>query len=262
MRASTQVFSLGPWPSRRYGQTFGPSLELAMPVLRNATLLTLAISLVTGLVFGLAPELDLAAANLFWRQGAGFIGQTPTGEMLRSIFYAAPLFLAACAVFGWLLRLVGFKRVWTPSGRATLYLLLSLTLGPGLLVNVVLKEHSHRPRPIQTQDLGGQWEFRPWYRFDGQCQRNCSFVSGEAASAFWTLAPALLTPAPIRALSIAAALTFGVATSALRMAFGGHYLSDTLWAGLFTILIVLGLYRLFWPQKTKESDLRDTGAAL
>ena len=231
-------------------------------MLRNALLIALALSILTGLIFGLAPELDLSVARLFWQEGAGFIGQTPTGEMLRSIFYGAPLCLAALAILAWVLSLVGFKHPWSPSGRAVVFLCLSLALGPGLVVNLVLKDHSHRPRPVQTLEMGGKWEFRPWFRFDGQCARNCSFVSGEAASAFWTLAPALLTPPPVRPLAIVAALSFGAATSALRIAFGGHYLSDTLFAGLFTILIVLGLYRLFWPRKCVESDLRDTDAAL
>ena len=143
-----------------------------------------------------------------------------------------------------------------------LFLSLSLALGPGLLVNVVLKEHSQRPRPVQTLDLGGQWEFRPWYRFDGQCERNCSFVSGEAASAFWTVAPAMLAPPPVRPVAVAGALLFGAATAALRMAFGGHYLSDVLLAGLFTLLIALILYRFLIPPLHKESDLRKTDAAL
>jgi lipid A 4'-phosphatase len=160
------------------------------------------------------------------------------------------------------MRRLGLPQIWLPSGRAVLFLAMSLALGPGLLVNLVLKEHSHRPRPVQTQEMGGKWEFRPWYRFDGQCERNCSFVSGEAASGFWTLAPALLTPPPVRPVAVAVALTFGAATGALRMAFGGHYLSDVLFAGLFTLLIILGLYRFLIGPERKESDLRDTDAAL
>ena len=228
----------------------------------KATSLTLALTVLTGILFGLAPELDLAAARLFWREGAGFIGVSPTGEMLRSIFYEAPFWIGGAFVFAWGLRRLGLPQIWLPSGRAILFLALSLALGPGLFVNLVLKEQSHRPRPVQTQEMGGKWEFRPWYRFDGQCQRNCSFVSGEAASAFWTVAPALLTPPPIRPFAVAAALTFGATTSALRMAFGGHYLSDVLLAGLFTLLITLSLYRFLIRPEGKESDLRDTDAAL
>ena len=218
--------------------------------------------LVAGLVFGLAPELDLMVAQLFWREGAGFIGQTPTGDMLRSIFYAAPFWILGLAACGALLKQMGLKRFWLPSGRAVLFLTLSLALGPGLLVNVILKGHSHRPRPIQTQEMGGKWEFRPWYKFDGACIKNCSFVSGEAASSFWTIAPALLTPPPVQPLAIAAALTFGTATGLLRMAFGGHYLSDVIFAGLFTLLVIFALYRFLIPSPRKESDLRDADAAL
>jgi membrane-associated phospholipid phosphatase len=231
-------------------------------LLARSALLTLALTLATGLVFGLAPELDLAAAQVFWREGAGFIGVTPAGEMLRSIFFAAPFWIAGLVALGWVLRRLNLPYVWLPSGRAIAFLALSLALGPGLLVNVILKDNSHRPRPVQTQELGGTWEFRPWYRFDGQCDRNCSFVSGEAASAFWTVGPALLAPAPVRPVAVAAALAFGTATALLRMAFGGHYLSDTIFAGLFTILIVLGLYRLLLGKKSKESGLRDDHAAL
>ena len=127
----------------------------------------------------------------------------------------------------------------------SVFLLASLALGPGLLVNGVLKENSHRPRPEQTVEFGGPWRFRPYEDFDGECRRNCSFVSGEVAASAWTLAPALLAPPPFRVLAVGAALAFTAATGALRMSFGGHYLSDVLLAALFTFLIVLGLYRWY-----------------
>ena len=75
-------------------------------------------------------------------------------------------------------------------------------------------------------EFGGPWRFRPLETFDGECRRNCSFVSGEVATAAWTLAPALLAPPPFRVLAVGAALGFTAATALLRMSFGGHYLSD------------------------------------
>jgi lipid A 4'-phosphatase len=94
-----------------------------------------------------------------------------------------------------------------------------------------------------------------------QCGRNCSFVSGEASSAFWTLAPALLAPPPVRPLAVGAALVFGSGVAALRMAFGGHYLSDSLISGLLTILLVLGLHRAFFGRVKPAPSLpeRDPG---
>lgn len=238
---------------------------------RRSILAALALLVLTAAVFGLAPELDLASARSFLREGV-FIGINPLGEVLRTIGHQAPFWLLGMGAAAWALRKLGFTRWPAPSSRAMVYLVLTMAIGPGLVVNVALKNNSHRPRPVQTQELGGAWEFRPWYRFDGQCDRNCSFVSGEASSAFWTLAPALLAPAPVRPLAVAAALVFGTAVAALRMAFGGHYLSDSLISALLTIVLVLGFHRLFFgrarrsrPRKDsspQHPDLRRSGAPL
>ncbi len=238
---------------------------------RHAILVALALLILTGALFALAPELDLAAARLFLKNGA-FIGITPLGETLRTLGYQGPFWLLGLAFFGWAARRLGFARIPAPSPRSLVFLVLTLAIGPGLLVNVGLKNHSHRPRPVQTVELGGKWDFRPWYRFDGQCEKNCSVVSGEASSAFWTLGPALLAPPPLRPSAVIAALTFGTSVAALRMAFGGHYLSDSLISGLLTILLVLGFHWWFFGRRGqprantvlsgKDRDLRHTGAPL
>jgi lipid A 4'-phosphatase len=233
-----------------------------MLVQRLGFIIALGLLLLTGLTFWLRPDLDLTAARLFVNASGDFIGATPAGEFLRKAGYIVPFGLFAGTVVGWLARLAGFRHFRLPDGRAVFFLALTLAIGPGLLVNTILKDHSHRPRPVQTEELGGKLAFRPWYRFDGGCLRNCSFVSGEASSAFWTVAPALLTPPSIRAPAVAAALVFGTAVAGLRMAFGGHYLSDSLISALLTILIVLGCHRLLFggrpiPKEAGEGLARD-----
>ena len=49
---------------------------------------------------------------------------------------------------------------WYPSRllawrRPALFLVLVAALGPGLLINVVFKDHYGRPRPREVQELGG-----------------------------------------------------------------------------------------------------------
>jgi lipid A 4'-phosphatase len=196
------------------------------------------------LVFIAWPGLDLKAAALFALGGNRFAGQTPLGEAARRIFNDAPFVLLAGMALLYGLRRWGGVRVWAPNGAGVAFMALSLALGPGLLVNGVLKNHSHRPRPYQVVDFGGDAVFRPFYRTDGACRSNCSFVSGEGSAAFWTLAPALLAPPAWRPVAVAAGLLFGVATSLLRMAFGGHFLSDCIFAALLTWLVILGCWRL------------------
>jgi len=72
--------------------------------------------------------------------------------------------------------------------RELVYLMLTLALGPGLLVNSVLKEHSGRARPVQTVDFGGTQQFSAAWVWADQCRTNCAFVSGHAAVSTWPVA--------------------------------------------------------------------------
>lgn len=211
---------------------------------QSTNCLVIIITLVCMGLFALAPELDLSVARMFFRDG-GFIGaSSAAGDAARRVFWDAPYVVLAGCLAAYALRRMGRIRRG-PDGRAVIFLVATLALGPGLLINGALKEHTGRPRPVFTDQFGGEWAFRPWYDFRGECDTNCSFASGETGASAWTLAPALLAPAPARGYAVAAALALTVATAALRAAFGGHYLSDVTLAALFTFLIVLAGYRWY-----------------
>jgi membrane-associated phospholipid phosphatase len=209
-------------------------------VTRNILIILLLGVIYLFALFALWPRIDLGAASLFYESGR-FVARGPVGDLWRRFFYDAPYFLLVAFVMTAVAKYFG-RVERGPRGRAIAFLLLTLALGPGLLVNGWLKEASHRPRPEQSQEFGGPWAFQPYFSFSGQCRSNCSFVSGEASMAAWTLAPALLAPPPARPYAVAAALLFTLATALLRMAFGGHYLSDVTFAALFTFIIVLALH--------------------
>jgi membrane-associated PAP2 superfamily phosphatase len=140
-------------------------------------------------------------------------------------------------------------------GRAIIFLTATLALGPGLLVNVVLKDHWGRSRPIDITQLGGAEHYVRWWDPRGDCPNNCSFVSGDVAGAFWTIAPAALAPPQWRALAYGAALALGTGMAALRVMAGAHFLSDAIFAGVFTFLIIWLAHGLIyrWP-RTRLSD--------
>jgi membrane-associated phospholipid phosphatase len=141
------------------------------------------------------------------------------------------------------------------SGRAIIFLLVTLVLSAGVLTNLTFKSYWGRPRPVVVTQFNGPEPFVPWWDPRGSCGRNCSFFSGEGATAFWTYAPAALTPPAWRPLAFAAATLFGVITSGLRMAFGGHFFTDVAAAGLVTFLVIWLAYRLIyrWPS-TRLTD--------
>ncbi len=213
--------------------------------MRNLLFALAALTLVAAAIFAIWPQIDLIVAH--WFYGAdGFVARVGIARAARSFFNVTPFVVLAVMAALYALRRGGWHVAYAPSGRAVLFLILTLALGPGLVVNLGLKDHAHRPRPINTQEFGGPSEFRPWYRFDGACEKNCSFVSGEAAEAFWMVAPASLAPPPWRPLAIGGALAFGVAASLLRMAFGGHFLSDVTFAGLIAMMIVVAVAMAMW----------------
>ena len=211
-------------------------------ILVVSTLIALTLA-----VFALWPALDLAVAHVFYDRG-GFIGHDGLERFARDFFRVAPFVVLAAYIALYALRRAGVALFWAPTGLGVIFVIATLAIGPGLIVNLGLKDHAHRPRPVHVVEFGGPDAFRPWYRFDGACKINCSFVSGEAASGFWMVAPALVAPPPWRAPAVAGALVFGAAASVLRLAFGGHFLSDVLLGGLISLLVVLVARRLLWPK--------------
>jgi lipid A 4'-phosphatase len=212
---------------------------MTIRVLPAALVLCWVVAMLAGAMFVILPQLDLAVTHAFFDENHAFYGTTLFGRTLREILRLASYGIFAAFVLAYIsARLYARKRL-VPAGRNLAFLAVTLALGPGLLVNLFIKEHSHRPRPFQTAEFGGQWEFRTFGDFRGQCVTDCSFVSGETSTAAWSLAPALLTPPPWRAAVIGASLLFTVVMGALRVAYGGHYLSDVTFGALINWLVVL-----------------------
>jgi membrane-associated phospholipid phosphatase len=204
-------------------------------------------------VFAIWPELDLAGARYFYHNG-GFFGRSSFERFGRDFFRVTPFVVLAAYVALWLAKHLGARLRWAPSGRAVTFLIATMIIGPGLIVNLGLKDHWHRPRPVQTQDFNGPSPFTPWYDDNGACRKNCSFVSGEAATGFWMVAPASVLPPPWRAPAIIAAFLFGFGASLLRLAFGGHYLSDVLLGGLIMLIVIEIVRRVIWPKGAFEPE--------
>lgn len=230
---------------------------------RTGLIIALAIAAVAGLVFGLFPTLDLAVAGYFH----GFVDGANNTFALRlsrllmtardaGLWVGTIIIVPVVAALA--IKLILPRTRLLISGRAILFLTATMALGPGLLVNVILKDHWGRPRPIDVTQFGGVEHFMPWWKPGGDCPSNCSFVSGDVAGAFWTVAPAALAPPPYRALAYGAALALGVTMSAFRVMAGGHFPSDAIFAGVFTFLIVWLCYALIyrWPRtRLKDEDV-------
>ena len=226
---------------------------------RNGLLIALALALVIGLLFGIFPELDLKLAALFYDTATRSfpLKSDAVAAFARDGAMWVAWALALPALVAIVVKLLRPDRPMLIPGRAAVFLLVTILLSAGVLTNLTFKSYWGRPRPVMVTEFNGPWQFVPWWDPSGACGRNCSFFSGEGATAFWTYAPAALTPPAWRPLAYAAATLFGVTTSVLRMAFGGHFFTDVAAAGLVSFLVIWLAYA--WIYRWPNTRLSDAG---
>ena len=225
---------------------------------RTGLAIALVVAIVVGALFGVYPQLDLAISAIFFDPHSGLFKVNVQPWVIHSRDGARYLIalLVAPAVLAIVVKLLLPRRRMPVRGRAALFLILTLALGPGVLTNVILKDNWPRARPIDVRALGGTDRFTPWWDPRGDCPANCSFIAGEPSGAFWTLAPAALAPPQWRALAYAGALIFGIVVGALRIAAGGHFFTDVVFAGVFTFLLIWLIHGLLfrWPATRLTDD--------
>ena len=226
---------------------------------RTGLFIALGLALVVGLVFAIWPELDLRLAALFYDTATKSfpLKVNALAALARDGAMWIAWALALPALIAIVVKLLRPKRPMLVPGRAAVFLLVTILLSAVVLTNLTFKSYWGRPRPVMVTEFNGPWQFVPWWDPRGECGRNCSFFSGEGATAFWTYAPAALTPPAWRPAAFAAATLFGVITGGLRMAFGGHFFTDVAFAGLVTFLVIWLAHGLIyrWP----ANRLTDSG---
>lgn len=182
------------------------------------------------------PAPDLAVSSWFYRPGSGFpLAGLP---LFQFVMKALPDLAIGAVVVAIALGLAAWAGGRVRAGvtpRIALFLGSSLAIGPGLLVNTILKDHWGRARPHQILDFGGSAHFSPALLLSDQCTRNCAFPSGHAALGFWLVAFAAVVPGRWKAPTYIAAATIGLLVGVMRIAQGAHFLSDVIAAALLVV---------------------------
>jgi membrane-associated PAP2 superfamily phosphatase len=146
------------------------------------------------------------------------------------------------AALGWLALAVIALRLMKKGpdslGRLAVLWVLTLAIGSGILTNLVFKEHTERPRPLETTLLGGTHDYRPPFSLPAG-EGGKSFPSGHAAMGFMlaTLYFALRDSRPRWAYAaLAAGLAWGVAVGLGRMVLGAHFATDVVGSAMMVLL--------------------------
>ncbi len=216
------------------GPRVRPFVEVVLPLL-IAIGLTVLVR-VTGF--------DLEAERWIYGVGGGSwaLGDHPLWKSL----YQGGTVPAALVVFGalglyvaswWRHSLVGWRKVFW-------FLILSGLIGPGVITNGVLKESWGRPRPRELVEFGGRSEFEPVFSYDPSSE-GLSFPCGHATMGFFFLAGYFLFRRHRCGLAdgfLFGGLVAGGLIGIARMAQGGHFFSDVVWAAVVCWYTPIGLY--------------------
>lgn len=213
-------------------------------------LLPLVFLAVLTLIFWVS-QADFIVLKTFYRESGGwFLGDRLPWILLYKYGSLPGLFIGAASL---LVLVTGFfvKR-YSGCRKAALFLILCLALGPGLIINTLLKDHWGRPRPLHIQEFGGSEEYRrAWVRTDFKDGR--SFPSGHASIGFFLMTPFFVLRQKRGKLALGfllAGLIYGSLMGLGRMIQGSHFPSDVLWAaGLvyftgFLLACLFSFYRI------------------
>ncbi len=215
--------------------------------LESPSFFTLAClaGLAAAVVFVGFPNLDLAVADLFYIGKRHFLADPSLlGNVLRQSFRLLFLIAVLAALFGLGLSIVTGRKLFGFGFPHWAAVFLALLIGPGLIANMLFKDNWGRARPHQIEQFGGRQEFTPALRYSDQCERNCSFVSGEASSIYAVFFSLALLARNRRREIFLTGLAIGTFAGLMRIASGSHFLSDVVFAGVFMGLAVRGAFAL------------------
>lgn len=137
--------------------------------------------------------------------------------------------------------------------KTAVIFLITLVFAPGIIINVILKNYTGRPRPREIIEFNGNWEYRKVWQL-GQPGKGYSFPCGHCSMGFIFCSIYFVLRNKRKKLAVIAFLAgfvYGTAIGIARIAQGAHFLSDVIWSGGITIIIAEGAYYLLFD-KEKE----------
>ncbi len=191
--------------------------------------------------FLIYPKFDITFSRLFFENDV-FISERIVfikilRTFLKNLMIIVPIILLILFLFDYYKRLKKIKPLLSLRLRFSIIgLIIGPIIGSGIIANWYFKDHWGRARPVQISEFGGVKNFTPPFVKTNQCEKNCSWISGEGSAAFSFIVGTLILKNPLYFLLN---LFFGIVVSFCRISMGGHFLSDNLFALFFMVYLAV-----------------------
>ncbi len=201
---------------------------------------TIALWIISALFlafFALMPRIDPWVSALFVNEAGNGADRWPAVSAMRWIVYRLMVAGVMVTIVCMIITLATRKMILGMDWRAFVFASLSCLTGPAILANFLLKGNVPRSRPRDLLEFGGDMDYTAVLDFSGKCTGNCSFVSGEVATAaalfgIWVF----VTTGRKRIFFLVASILVALFVGAIRVMMGAHFLSDVLLAWCFSML--------------------------
>ena len=202
------------------------------------------IFILFGTLFLFYPGLDIYFSNLFFN-GNQFISEKYTIiKVLRVYLKNLMIIISVMSLLMLLINFINKKQnMRRLINQRTKFSLIGLVVGPilgcGIIANLYFKDTWGRARPVHVEEFGGNKIFTPAFLKSDQCEKNCSWISGETSAAFSFTVGTILLKNPLFFLLN---LILGFLVFFCRLSMGGHFFSDNIFAMTFMIYLAI-LYK-------------------
>lgn len=241
--------------------THGPHAQRIPPIFVPA--LFLIVTTIVDAVF----DLDRTVSRFVLDSHANWLGQSDFAGICH-LFYDIAAWPGI--VIGCVATVLIVKGLWNSKAQVDLacgiFLLLVLVIGPGLVINGLLKTCWGRPRPSQITEFGGDKEFVNAGLF-GDAGANSSFPCGHASIAFYAIVPAFhfwkQQKQHVAVTILVLGTLFGALVGTARILQGGHFLSDVFWSAGIVYLTAAAFYPVLKSEvEVRQALMESTSAQL
>ena len=225
-----------------------PGKSTKRQALKDFSILIFLLGLLT-LIFRFT-NLDIRMEHYFYSPDKGWMLQyKPFWDFIYRFGIFPGYILAFCGLI--MISVSYWNTNYLRFRKASLVLVFTIIVGPGILVNLMLKDHTGRPRPRDVTEFGGTENFLCVCE-KAPTNEGKSFPCGHCSMGFYIAIPYLFYRGRKKILAytfLGTGICYGVLIGIARMMAGGHFASDVIWAGGLTWLIALTGFWIFRPDK-------------